>query len=83
MLDRIIDRRRSGCQWSQMPERFGASSTVDRRFQRFSADGFLEELWAYLIVECQELGGVWWEWQAADGVMGRGASRAAPGAQTH
>jgi len=54
-----------------MPERFGASSTVHDWFQRFSADGFLEEVWAYMVAECQELGGVLWEWQAADGVMGK------------
>lgn len=71
VLDGIIHRLRSGRQWNQMPERFGASSTVHGWFQRFSADGFLEELWAYLITECQALGDVWWEWQAADGVMGK------------
>ena len=27
--------------------------------------------WAYLLVECHELDGVSWEWQAADGVMGK------------
>ena len=71
VLDGIIHRLRSGCQWNQMPDRFGASSTVHGWFQRFSADGFLEEVWAYLVAECQELGGVSWEWQAADGVMGK------------
>ncbi len=40
-------------------------------FQRFAADGSLEEIWAYLITECGELDGVCWEWQAADGVMGK------------
>jgi hypothetical protein len=43
----------------------------DGWFQRFYADGFLEEVWAYLLAECQELGSVSWEWQAADGVMGK------------
>jgi putative transposase len=71
VLDRIIHRLRSGCQWKQMPERFGASSTVHGWFQRFAADGLLEEIWAYLVAECQELGGVRCEWQAADGVMGK------------
>ncbi len=71
VLDGIIYRLRSGCQWNQMPERFGASSTVHGWFQRFAADGFLEEVWAYLIAECEELGDVCWEWQAADGVMGK------------
>jgi len=31
----------------------------------------LEELWAVLLVECEELGGVDWRWQAADGCMGK------------
>jgi putative transposase len=71
VLDGIIYRLRSGCQWNQMPERFGASSTVHGWFQRFAADGLLEEIWAYLVMECEELSGVLWEWQAADGVMGK------------
>lgn len=71
VLDGIIYRLRSGCQWNQMPERFGASSTVHGWFQRFAADGLLEEIWAYLVMECEELSGVSWEWQAADGVMGK------------
>jgi putative transposase len=71
VFDGIIHRLRSGCQWSQLPERFGASSTVHGWFQRFAADGLLEEVWAYLVRECEELGGVHWEWQAADGVMGK------------
>ena len=71
VLDGIIHRLRSGCQWRHLPERFGATSTVHGWFQRFSADGLLEELWAYLVRECEELGGVRWEWQAVDGVMGK------------
>jgi putative transposase len=71
VLDGIIFRLRSGCQWEQLPERYGPSSTVHGWFQRFSADGFLEELWAYLVRECDELGEVHWEWQAVDGVMGK------------
>jgi putative transposase len=71
VLDGIIHRLRSGCQWHYLPERFGATSTVHGWFQRFAADGFLEEVWAYLVRECEELGGVHWEWQAADGAMGK------------
>lgn len=71
VLDGIIHRLRSGCQWAQLPERFGACSTVHGWFQRFASSGVLEEIWAYLVRECEELGGVRWEWQAADGVMGK------------
>jgi len=71
MLDGIIHRMRSGCQWNQMPERFGADSTVHAWFQRFAADGALKEIWAALVGECESLGAVFWEWQAVDGVMGK------------
>lgn len=71
MLDAIIFRMRSGCQWNQLPERFGPDSTAHRWFQRFAADGVLKEIWACLVRECEALGAVFWEWQAADGVMGK------------
>jgi putative transposase len=71
VFDGIIFRLRSGCQWAQLPQRFGASSTVHGWFQRFVADGLLEELWAYLVRECEQLGEVHWEWQAVDAVMGK------------
>ncbi len=81
MLDASIFRMRSGCQWNQLPERFGPSSTVHGWFQRFVADGVLREIWADLVVECDQLGAVLWEWQAADGVMGKsrfGGSKRGP-----
>ena len=42
VLDGIIFRLRSGCQWERLPEHYGASSTVHGWFQRFSEDGVLE-----------------------------------------
>jgi putative transposase len=71
VLDGIIYRMRSGVQWKQLPRQFGADSTVHGWFQRFAADGVLGEIWACLVAECEELGAVSWEWQAADGVMGK------------
>ncbi len=71
MLDGIIHRMRSGCQWNQLPERFGPDSTLHDWFQRFVTDGALEEIWAELVRECAELGAVDWEWQAADGWLGK------------
>jgi transposase len=70
VLDGIIYRMRSGVQRNQLPAVFGADLTVHGWFQRFAADGVLLEIWAALAGECQELGGVCWEWQSADGVMG-------------
>ena len=71
VLDGLIHRMRSGCQWERLPERFGPTSTLHGWFQRLVADGVPEEIWAALAAECQELGAVLWEWQAADGVMGK------------
>lgn len=71
VLEGLIHRMRSGCQWERLPERFGPTSTLHGWFQRFVEDGVLEALWAALAAECEELDAVLWEWQAADGVMGK------------
>jgi putative transposase len=81
VLNGVIFRLRSGCQWNRLPERFGDDATVHRWFQRWVKDGVLEELWALLLSECEELGGLDWRWQAADGCMGKarfGGEKRAP-----
>jgi putative transposase len=40
-------------------------------FSASQRNGVLREIWGALVRECEELGGVCWEWQAADGVMGK------------
>jgi len=70
-LDGIIYRLRSGVQWNQLPKEFGDDSSVHRTFQRWVDRQVFEHLWAVLIADCDELGGVDWEWQAADGAMGK------------
>jgi transposase len=70
-LDAIIFPIRSGCQWNQLPERFPDDSSVHRTFQRWVRLGFFERLWATLVAAYAELGTVDWEWQAADGAMGK------------
>ena len=69
-LNGIIYVMRSGCQWNQLPEQFGDDSSVHRTMQRWVAKGVLQRLWAVLVENCEELGGVDWEWQSADGAMG-------------
>jgi hypothetical protein len=39
--------------------------------QRWVELGVLDLIWERLIEECEELGGVDFEWQAADGAMGK------------
>jgi transposase len=42
MFNAIIFRMRSGCQWDQLPERFGPKSTVHDWFQRWVNAGVME-----------------------------------------
>ena len=70
-IDGIIFRLRSGCQWNKLPKHFGDDSSVHRWFQRWCRSGVLEQIWAVLVEECDELGAVNWRWQAADGRLGK------------
>jgi len=72
-LNGIVYQLRTGCQWNKLPAEFGDDSTVHRWFQRWSEEGVLERIWAVLIENCDELRGVEWKWQAADGSLAKGA----------
>jgi len=67
--DAIIFRMRSGCQWNHLPRESPDDSSVHRTFQRRVESGVLELIWEKLFEEREELGGVDFEWQAADGAM--------------
>ena len=71
VMDAIIFRIRTGCQWNHIPRVYGDDSTIHRTFQHWVEIGLFERLWALLIAECDEFGLVDWEWQAADGMMGK------------
>ena len=80
-LNGIIYQMRSGCQWNKLPKEFGDDSTVHRWFQRWVEGEVLERIWAILVQCCQELRGIQWKWQAADGSLGKarfGGSTLAP-----
>jgi putative transposase len=70
-LNGIIYQLRTGCQWNKLPKVFGDDSTVHRWFQRWAEGGVLEQVWAVLIEHCDELHGVEWKWQAADGSLAK------------
>lgn len=67
----IVYRLRSGVQWNELPREFGDDSSVHRSFQRWVSLGVFDRIWAVLLTDCAELGGVNWEWQAADTAMGK------------
>ena len=70
-LNAIIFRMRSGCQCDQLPGRCGPKSTVHDWFQRWAKAGIVERIWAIQAAVCDELGGVQWEWQSADPMLGK------------
>ena len=71
VLNAVIYRMRTGCQWNRMPAELGSDSSNHRWFQRWQEDGVLEQIWAALVERCDELGGVEWDWQAADAMLGK------------
>ena len=58
----IIYRMRSGCQWEQLPRKFGPKSTVHEWFQRWCTGGVMKEIWEEREKACDEIGGVQWDW---------------------
>jgi putative transposase len=70
-LDGIIYQMRTGCQWNALPREFGDDSSVHRTLLRWIDTGVLDRLWGMLVESCEELGGVDWQWQAADAAMGK------------
>ena len=41
--------------------------------------GIFDELWRQLVLRCEELGGVAWEWQSADTSMGKARGKSKMG----
>jgi putative transposase len=70
-FDAIIFRLRTGCQWNRLPWEYPDDSSVHRTFQRWVALGIFARLWAAVQEQCEDLGGCDWEWQAADGWLGK------------
>lgn len=71
ILNAILFHLRTGCQWNQLPKEFGDDSTIHRRFQRWVELQLFELLWSLLVAECDELALVEWDWQSADGSLGK------------
>ncbi len=71
VLNCIIHRMRSGCQWNRLPKELGSDRTAHRYFQRWARSGVLRKIWRKLTRACDELGGVDWRWQSADAAMGK------------
>ena len=66
----IVYVLRTGCQWKALPaERFGSASAIHRRFLEWEAAGLFEALWKAGLAEDNEMQGIAWQWQVADGAL--------------
>lgn len=82
ILNGIVFRLRSGCQWNKLPKEFGDDSTIHRTFQRWVRLGLFRKLWAKLVRACDDLRKVSWRWQSADAAMGKARFGGGPSAPT-
>ena len=69
LVNGVIWMARTGAQWAALPARYGPKSTVHARFQEWVARDVFAQLWAVLLDAYDDLVGVEWQWQAADGCL--------------
>ena len=62
---------RTGCQLNALPLVYGSGKTVHRYFQRWVRAGVFKRLWQAGLSEYDDLKGITWQWQAADGAMSK------------
>lgn len=73
-FDAIIYVMRTGCQWNHLPSEYPDDSSVHRTMQRWIEKDVFTHIWASLVLLCELLDAVDWEWQAADTSMGKARS---------
>lgn len=59
----------TGCQWNALPQECGSGKTAHRYLQRWVRVGGFLRMWRAGLTEYDELKGIDWKWQAADGAM--------------
>lgn len=70
LMSGILYILRTGCQWNALPKSFGISGkTAHRYFQRWVKGGVFKRMWQAGLNAYDELKGIEWKWQAADGSM--------------
>lgn len=70
LMSGILYVLRTGCQWNALPqERYGSGKTAHQYFQRWVRAGVFRRMWLAGLTQYDEMKGIAWKWQAADGVM--------------
>jgi transposase len=69
ILEAIFYVLRTGIQWKVLPKEYGAASSIHRYFSEWAETGFFRRMWQEGLLTYDELIGLGWEWQSADGSM--------------
>lgn len=71
LMSAILYILRTGCQWNALPKKqFGVSGkTANRYYQRWVRAGVFKRMWQAGLEEFDELKGILWKWQSADGTI--------------
>lgn len=69
LLEALIYLARTGAQWCALPPEFGPKSTAYDRFREWVEHGCLQKAWAVLLQEYDQVLGIDWQWQSADGCI--------------
>jgi len=70
-FEAIVYVLRTGIQWNALPRELGASSTIPDRFQHWEQAGLFKALWQAGLSAYDELAGIQWDWQAAEGAISK------------
>jgi putative transposase len=69
VINGILYRLRTGCQWKLIPAEYGSGSTCHRRFQEWVTAGIFEQMWRVLLRSYDHQRGIGWDWQVLDSVI--------------
>lgn len=69
VIEGILYILRTGCQWNAAPREFGSGKTLHKYFQKWSRSGLFKKMWKAGLSEYDEVKGIDWQWQAADGAI--------------
>lgn len=69
LIGGILYVLRTGCQWNALPKEYGSGKTAHRYFQKWVRAGVFKRMWQAGLMDYDEVKGIAWKWQAADGAM--------------
>jgi putative transposase len=69
MMAGILYTLRTGCHWNAVPREYGSGKTVHRYFQQWTKARVFKRMWRAGLQEYDEVKGLDWQWQAADGAL--------------